>query len=137
MFGAFAALIIAAIVVRFVNQFQPKDQQRTVTGVAVTAGIVISLGLSPFGTVAVELAQLSKLVPAAFPAWVSALVTVETGLGLLYGSGVMWEKGGLLAVGLFGFALIGGMLLPHSPVLGIIIVLFAWSLMELSPADQW
>lgn len=134
--GGFAAFLLAAVILRVIDQMRAKGQQRTVTGVAVTAGMVTSLGLSPFSTIAVEVAKLSQLVPVSLPTWVSALATVETAIGLLYGFGVMW-KSGLLAVGSFGLALIGGFFLPYSPDLGIVLVLLAWVLMELSPADRW
>lgn len=136
MLGGFAAFLLATVVVRIIDQMRAKRKQRTVTGVAITTGVISSLGLSPFGTIAVEVAKLSQLVPAVFPAWVSALVTVEMGIGLLYGFGVMWESG-LLAVGSFGLALIGGVFLPYSPGLGGLLVVFAWVLMEFSPADRW
>lgn len=136
MFGGFAAFLLAAVILRVIDQMRAKGQQRTVTGVAVTTGVVSSLGLSPFGTIAIEVAKLSQLVPAVFPAWVSAFVSVETGIGLLYGFGVMWDNG-LLAVGSFGLALVGGVFLPYSPGLGIVLVSFAWVLMEFSPADRW
>lgn len=137
MFGGIAAFLLAGVLLRVVDQMQAKGQQRTVTGVAVTAGVVMSLGLSPFGTIAVEVSKLSQLVPAAFPAWVSALITVETGIGLLYGLGVMWESGGLLATGSFVGALVGGVFFLYAPALGIVLVFFAWLLMEVSPADRW
>lgn len=134
--GGFAAFLLASVALGVIKQLRREDQQRTVTGVAITAGVVASLGVSPFGTIAAEVAELSKLVPSAFPAWVSALITVETVIGLLYGLAVMWESG-LLAVGAFGLALVGGIFLPYSPILGFVLVLIAWYLMELSPAERW
>lgn len=135
--GGIAAFLLAAVVLRIIDQMRAKRQQRTVTSVAVTAGVVASLGLSPFGTITIEVAQLSQLVPTRFPAWVSSLVAVETGIGLLYGLGVMWESGGFLATGSFTLALVGGVFLPNSPAFGFVLVLIAWVLMELSPADRW
>jgi hypothetical protein len=135
--GGVAAFIIFAIAIRIIYHFQTKNQQRIVTGLAVPAGVVTSLGLSPFGTIAIDLAQLSQLVPAQFPEWVEALTTAETVFGLFYGVLVMWESGGPLATGSFIMALVGGVFLPYSPGLGFVLVLFAWLLMEASPADRW
>lgn len=134
--GGFAAFLLASVVLRVINQLRRKDQQRTVTGVAITAGVVTSLGISPFGKIAAEVADLSQLVPSAFPTWVSALIAGETVIGLLYGFAVMWESG-MLAVGAFSLALAGGVFLPYSPILGFILIFLAWYLMELSPADRW
>lgn len=82
------------MVVRIIDQFHVKDQQRTVTGVAVTVGVATAVGFAPFGTIAAELAPLSRLIPAAYPAWVEGLAAVETVLGLLYTVSLMWESGG-------------------------------------------
>lgn len=135
--GIAAAFIIFVIAIRIIYQFQTKNQQRTVTGLAIPAGVVTSLGLSPFGTIAVEITTLSQLVPTTFPGWVGSLAAVETGLGLLYGVLVMWESGGPLATGSFVLALLGGVFLLYSPALGFVVILFAWLMMELSPADRW
>jgi hypothetical protein len=98
---------------------------------------MFSIGVSPLGTFAEELTQLFKVIPTQYPEWVKALLTLETAFGLLYGFAIMGESGGLLAISSFGFALLGGLLLLYSPPGGLLLILFAWILMEVSPADRW
>lgn len=135
--GGIAAFLLFTVIARIIETFQTDNQQRTVTGIAITTGVMISIGVSPFETFAEELAQPFEVVPTQYPEWIKALLTLETVLGLLYGLGVMWESGGLFTVSSFALALFGGILLFYSPPIGLLLVFFAWMMMELSPADRW
>jgi len=135
--GGVAAFLLFAVIVRLIETFQTDNQQRTVTGIAIASGVMISVGVSPLGTFAEELAQLFEVVPTQYPEWIIALLTLETVFGLLYGFAIMGEIGGLPAVASFGLALLGGLMLLYSPPGGLLLILFAWILMEISPADRW
>lgn len=137
MVGGIAAFLVFLLLANIVYIFQADNQQRTISGVAIVGGVVISLGLSPFGDFASVLAGIFEVVPDYYPEWIRAFVYVESVLGLLYGLLVMAESGGLFAVASFIVALIGGVFLPYYPFLGIIVILFSWLLMELSPASHW
>lgn len=135
--GGVAAFVLLAVVVRIFGNFTTEYQQRTTIGAAVGSGLVISFGISPFGELASELAQFAEVVPAEYPEWIKALVSVDTVLGILYGFSVMWASGGLVAVGSFVLALLGGLLLAYSLSAGVLLIIFAWILMEFSPAERW
>lgn len=135
--GGIAAFLLFAIIVRLIETFRTDNQQRTVTGIAIASGVMVSIGVSPLGTFAEELALLFEIIPTEYPEWVKTLLTLETVFGLLYGFAVMGQSGGLLAISSFGLALLGGLLLLYSPPGGLLLVLFAWILMEISPADRW
>lgn len=135
--GGIAAFLLFAVIVRLIETFQTNNQQRTVTGIAIASGLMISIGVSPLGAFAEELAQLFEVVPTQYPEWIKALLTLKTVFGLLYGFIVMGESGGLLAVASFSLALLGGLILLYSPPGGLLLILLAWMLMEVSPADRW
>lgn len=135
--GLIAAFLLLAVIVQLIETFQTDNQQRTVTGIAIASGVMISVGVSPLGTFAEEVAQIFEVVPARYPEFIRALLTFETVFGLLYGFGIMGESGGLPAVMSFGLALLGGLILLYSPLGGLLLILFAWALMEVSPADRW
>lgn len=135
--GGFAAFLLVVVLARIIEAFHTENQQRTVTGYAFVNGILVSLGVSPFGAIARELAVLFKIVPRVYPEWVKALLTVEIALGMLYGVGVMYDSGDLPAVASFLIALLGGMVLPYAPVPSLLLLLVSWALMEVSDADRW
>lgn len=137
MGGLLVAFLLFAVIVRIIDTFRTDNQQRTVTGIAVTTGVLISIGVSPFGEFATELARLFEVIPSVYPEWIKALLAMETILGLLYGFGVMWKSGGLYAIASFVLALFGGLLLPYTPFIGIFLIIIAWILMEISPAERW
>ncbi|WP_435364543.1 hypothetical protein [Haloarchaeobius sp. DYHT-AS-18] len=135
--GGIAALLLFTVVARVIDALKPENQKRTVTGVAVSAGLIYSIDLSPFGDIAVEVAHLFEVVPTGFPEWITAIVTIETVLTLILGLGVMWENGRWFAAGSFVVALFGGMALPYEPFGGVMLIGIAWMLMEASPTSRW
>jgi hypothetical protein len=135
--GGVAAFLLFVVIVRLIETFQTDNQQRTVTGIAIISGVMISVGVSPLGTFAEELAHLFEVVPTQYPEWITALLALETVFGLLYGFAIMGESGGLPAFASFGLALLGGLILLYSPLGGVFLILFAWILMEVSPANRW
>lgn len=134
--GFFAALLLFAILVRIIETFQPKQQQRTVTGIAITSGVLIALGITPFGAIATELAQLFKTVPTEYPGLVKTLLTFETAFMLLYGLGKMHETGGYLAVISFVVGFFGGLFLPYYWS-GAFLIIASMLVMETSDGNRW
>lgn len=137
MGGGIAAFLVFIVLANILYQFQVDNQQRTISGVAIVGGVLISLGLSPLGDFASVLAGIFEVIPDDYPEWIRAFVSLETVLGLLYGLLVMAESGGLFAVASFIVALIGGVFLPYYPFLAMIVIFFSWLLMDFSPASRW
>ena len=135
--GGLAAFLLLAVIVRLIETFQTDHQQRTVTGIAIASGVMISVGVSPLGTFAEGIAQLFEVVPTHYPEFIKALLTFETAFGLLYGFSIMGDSGGLPAIASFCLALLGGLILLYSPLGGLFLILVAWVLMEISPAERW
>lgn len=135
--GSIAAVILFAILIRILNTFKENNQQRTLTGVAIASGFSISLNISPYGTIAAEITSLFDVIPAQYPEWIQALLTIETGLGLLWGVLIMYEGGGIFAVLSFILALFGGTVLLYVPSVGVFLIAISWVIMELLPADRW
>ena len=94
------------------------------------------MGVSPFGAISTELAQLFKIIPTEYPGWVKALLTLETILALLYGLGKMYETGGYLAVISFVVGFFGGLFLPYHWS-GAFLVIVSLIVMEASDANRW
>jgi len=135
--GGVAALLIFGVIIRVIDVLKMQNQQRIVTGIALSSGITLSVGLSPFGSFAAELAQIFDIIPTEYPEWVKAIVAVETILGLLYGIAITWEHGRWLAVISFTLALLGGITLLYAPIGGVFLISMAWVSMELSSANRW
>lgn len=135
--GFIAAFFLFAVIARVIESFNTEAQQWSVTGIAVTNGLVLSLGLSPFGDFASEMAQLFELIPSEYPGIVGALITIETAFTLLWGLWVMWDSGKTFAVLSFSIAFVGGVMIPYSPALAVMLIMFGWLAMMASPADRW
>ncbi|WP_256296485.1 hypothetical protein [Haloarchaeobius salinus] len=135
--GGVAAALLFFVISNIIETFEKRNQQRSVTGIAGTSGLLLALGISPFKSLALDLSQLFVVVPTEFPAWIEVLVAVETALGLVYGFFLMWDSGGRLAIASFVVAFFGGILLVPAPLFGVSLFFLAWLLMEASPAERW
>jgi hypothetical protein len=134
-------VIVAALVVFFVSlyliqELNPKGEQYTLTLFAVPAGVFVSLDLSPLDRFVTKWSLLFEFLPQQFPDWVSLFLTIDTGLGLIFGGLMLIESGGILGLLSFILAFIGGLLLPYSPILAILFIPFSFLLMAISPANK-
>lgn len=112
-------------------------QRVTISGLALASGIMISVGVSPLGTFAAELSQLTQYIPESFPSIIDALLSLETALALAYGAGTVWDSGGLFALLSFTVAFIAGALVLYTPRLTAVLIPVAWLFMLASPVDRW
>jgi len=134
--GFFAAVIFWNVFERFLETLDPKSRNISVSGIAVVSGFLISIGYSPFGAFATEIARIFEVIPVYYPELIKSIGTIETGICLIYGVYEMWESGGILALSSFVLGFFGGMLLPYGEV-GVFLVLISFVMMIFSPADRW
>lgn len=135
--GGIAGFILIFSILKIADTLKTKDQQRTVTGVAVTSGLLMSLGLSPLGTVASTFAQVYSFIPVEYSQLVKSFLSVNTAIGILLGLLVMIDTGGVPAALSFILGFIGGVLMPYDPIASILFLAPSIWLMEISPASSW
>lgn len=137
--GGIVGFLFLAILANVISIQRPKSQKRIITTVAVANGLILELGLSPMGTLSSELVTLSPFFTVEFGNFVRSSVAVATVFEIVFGLSKMWEGSGWLGVLSFGFAFVGGVLLPYQEIAigGIFLIGLAYPIMELSPTSHW
>jgi|AntRauTorckE6833_2_1112554.scaffolds.fasta_scaffold11643_4 hypothetical protein len=135
--GGLAAFVLLLIITKIIETQHTKNQKRSVTGIAVTTGLLLSISVSPETEIATALTITFDIIPEVYPSLIEGMLAVETVFGLIYGGKVMGESGGVLAILSFFFGLFGGFTLPIWPEMSVLFLLFGMFLMEISPADRW
>ncbi|QLH83425.1 hypothetical protein [Halosimplex pelagicum] len=131
MFVAYAAFA------NIIDAMRNKEAKYLLSGVALTTGLVLSIGLSPLGTIASEAVAISPMLSVEASHFVEALVDVGTGFNLLFGGLYMYEKAKSPGVIAFYLNFISGFMFPIIPILGAAILAFSEFLLYLSPTSKF
>ena len=133
----FAVFVVWIILERWMKSLQNLGQRVTLLTLAIATGVITTIDLSPFGVLATELAELSRIVPVGYRQFVATLLRAETVFTFLYGMGKMWSGGGFATVILYLFAFFGGLVMLYSPTVGFLFIGFALLTMESLASSVW
>jgi hypothetical protein len=132
--GAIAAFLLLWPILRIIDGFEIKNQQRVLETISILNGLMIPLGISPFGKFSNKLSEMSMVVPPEYPELIEAILTIETVLLLIFGLLIVIESGGSLGASSFILGFIGGMTLLVNPIIGTTTIALAYLLMEAAPS---
>jgi hypothetical protein len=93
------------------ESYQAKDQERILMSVAVPTGVLLVLGVSNLGRIAVEFVSLTLYFTSEFPPFIKSIVDFSNVLTLLFGGLGMLDRDGLPGMLAFISAFSGGILL--------------------------
>jgi|GEM_PF-4550351 len=135
--AVFAALLIWMFVADWIGSFRSSWKRSTLLGLAVITGFTTTLSVSPFGTVATQLTELSTLIPQFYPELVSKLVAAETAFMFVYGLYRMSSGGGVLGILLYLSAFLGGLLVLYLQTVGFLLIGFPFLVAEVWASEIW
>ena len=132
-----AAYILFIVFLKLFESMSGFGKRTTITGTVLFSGIMLSIGVTPFGALATEIAHGFEQIPSTYRTFIKTLLTVETAFSLLFCLKKVADTNEPWAAISYIFALIGGVLLPVRPTIGIGATIVAWLSMELAAVNFW
>ncbi|WP_436931228.1 hypothetical protein [Halosimplex halobium] len=132
-----AAYLLIIVFLKLFESLSGFGKRTTITGTVLFSGVMLSIGVTPLGALATELARGFEQIPSAYRTFIKTLLTVETAFSLLFALKKAVDTNEPLAVISYLSALFGGLLLPVQPTIGIGATIVAWLSMELAAVNLW
>jgi hypothetical protein len=137
IFAVIAAFVFFAAVQKVLESRKEGTQAQIHTNVAVANGFAIEYGLSPLGTLAEGLVEITPALTTSYSQTVTNILLIATVFTLLFGLGTMYERKGRIGLLSFGVGLGGGALLAVWPSMGAFWLIVGNMITKFAPVSKW